>query len=802
MATERLDIVVPQGGERVVRRTLADVGASAQAAGRSADFLRRALGAAGLGLTARELLRQADTYTLLTNRLRLVTDSTADLADVNDALFRASQRTRQSYAATVDLYARLARNARALGLGQRELLAMTEAVTQAVAISGADAQSSSAALVQLGQALASGVLRGDEFNSITENTPRLAQAIADGLGVPLAALRGLAQDGQLTADAVTGALRRAAPGLAREFSQLSPTVAEASTVLGNALLRLVGEVNQSTGLSELLARGLVALASSLDAVAKAAAIAAAARFAGVFAARAAQAIALERALGASSGAAAALGAVLKVVHGAVRSAWALFAAAGGPFTLAAAALLGLYAFRDNIAVTADGVVSLGDVFRAVFDLAQGYIGGAVEGLGAVWEAGLARVSDGVGGLLDGIVSAVGAVVGFAQDAVNTYIGAWVGAYRSFAAAWGLFVPAMRDLGASLVNSLIDTVEAAIARLRSGVEGFGKLVEEFTGWNPAAPLLDRFQIDLSGLRQPVTGAARDLGAVVSAEMAAAMGTDYIGGAVGGVMDRAREVATARQAGGQTSPELLPASPAIPAAPDAGGPAVVASLSRQADMLEEIGGAAVDYREDLAALDALLASGQVTLDQYRAAYRDLRIAFLDAQTTLAAGVERGFLKVVRDIEDAAQTMEDLLTGTFKGAEDALVSWVRTGKLDFGNMVESLIADLTRLLIQRQVAAPLLSALGSALGIGFATGGSFTVPDAPRVPVPAQPERQATVRSEAATGSAPVKSQKTTVNVYGADDDAEVVESDGPNGLKIIDVYVDGRTPEKSQRSYPRH
>lgn len=351
MATERLDIVIPQGGERVVRRNL---GASAQAAGRSADFLRRALSAAGLGLTAGELLRQADTYTLLTNRLRLVTDSAEDLAAVNDALFRSAQRTRQSYAATVDLYARLARTARALGLGQRELLDMTEAVTQAVAMSGADAQSSAAALVQLGQALASGVLRGDEFNSIMENTPRLAQAIADGLGVPLSALRGLAQDGQLTADAVTGALRRAAPGLAREFAQLSPTVAEASTVLGNALLRLVGEASAATGLSEMVARGLVALAYSLDAVAKAAAIAAAARFAGVFAFRASEAIALERALGASSGAAATLGAVLKVVQGAVRSAWALFAAFGGPFTLVAAALAGLYTFRDSITVTADG----------------------------------------------------------------------------------------------------------------------------------------------------------------------------------------------------------------------------------------------------------------------------------------------------------------------------------------------------------------------------------------------------------------------------------------------------------------
>lgn len=447
-------------------------------------------------------------------------------------------------------------------------------------------------------------------------------------------------------------------------------------------------------------------------------------------------------------------------------------------------------------------MSLGDVFRAVFDLAQGYIGGAVEGIGEAWRTGLSRVSDGLGDLLDGIVSAVGSVVVFARDAANTNIGLWVGAYRAVAAAWGLFVPAMRDLGASLVNSLIDAVEAAIARMRSGVEGFGKLVEEYTGWNPATPLLDRFQIDLSGLRLPVTGAARDLGAVVSAEMAAAMGTDYIGGAVGGVMERARSIAEGRQAGGQTSPGLLPAAPAIPSVPATGSAAMAAALSRQVDMLDEIGGAAVEYRESLRALDALLASGRITIDQYRDAYRDLRIEFLDAQTTLAAGVERGLLKVVRDIEDAAQTMEDLLTGTFKGAEDALVSWVRDGKLDFRDMIDRLIADLARLLIQQQVVAPLLSALGSALGIGFATGGSFTVPDAPRAPVPAQPERQAIVRSEAAAGSAPVKSQKTTVNVYGADDDAEVVESVGPNGLKIIDVYVDGRTPEKSQRPYPRH
>tara|TARA_R110002124_G_scaffold11974_4_gene56818 strand:- start:1822 stop:2487 length:666 start_codon:yes stop_codon:yes gene_type:complete len=221
-----------------------------------------------------------------------------------------------------------------------------------------------------------------------------------------------------------------------------------------------------------------------------------------------------------------------------------------------------------------------------------------------------------------------------------------------------------------------------------------------------------------------------------------------------------------------------------------------------MLEEIGGAAVEFRESLRALDALLAFGRITVDQYRDAYRDLQIEFLDAQTTLAAGVERGLLKVVRDVEDAAQQIEDIVTGSFKGAGDALVEFTRTGKLDFSNMIDAMLGDLARLVVQQQVTAPLLSALGASLGLGMATGGSFTVPDRSPAATMAQPDQQANVRAETASEGARPTSQKTTVNVYGADDAAEVVESDGPNGLRIIDVYVDGRTPEKSQRAYPRH
>src|SRR5574338_476149 len=85
-------------------------------------------------------------------------------------------------------------------------LSLTERISQALRISGASATETQSALLQFGQALASGVLRGEEFNSVVENSPRLAKALADGLNVPIGRLRKLAEEGRLTADVVVNAL--------------------------------------------------------------------------------------------------------------------------------------------------------------------------------------------------------------------------------------------------------------------------------------------------------------------------------------------------------------------------------------------------------------------------------------------------------------------------------------------------------------------------------------------------------------------------------------------------------------------
>jgi tape measure domain-containing protein len=152
----------------------------------------------------------------------------------------------------------------ALGRGQEDVLAATDAVGQAVALSGASSQAASAALLQLGQAFAAGQLRGEEFNSVIEQTPRLAQAIADGMGVPLGALRALAQEGKITAEAVLDALLRERERLAEEYASLPVTVSGALTQLKNAFLRAFGERDAASGLTAGLAQAIKLVARHLE----------------------------------------------------------------------------------------------------------------------------------------------------------------------------------------------------------------------------------------------------------------------------------------------------------------------------------------------------------------------------------------------------------------------------------------------------------------------------------------------------------------------------------------------------------
>ncbi|MFZ5375094.1 MAG: tape measure protein [Campylobacterota bacterium] len=197
----------------------------------------------------RDAIAQADTWNLLEGRLRLVTDSTQQLVSVQADLFDIAQESRTSFESNADLYARIARATQDMNKSQYETLDVTEAISKSFIVSGAAAESAKAAVIQLGQGFASGVLRGEELNSVLEQAPRLAEAIAEGMGVTVGQLKTLGEDGKLTAEKVYEAILTQKSAIEEEFNQMPKTVGQSLVVLTNQIGLTIHEFDQMHGVT-------------------------------------------------------------------------------------------------------------------------------------------------------------------------------------------------------------------------------------------------------------------------------------------------------------------------------------------------------------------------------------------------------------------------------------------------------------------------------------------------------------------------------------------------------------------------
>ena len=213
-----------------------------------------------------ETIRIADAWNMMSARLKLATAGSREYTVAQKELFAIAQRSGSSVQETATLYGKLQQAVRMLGGEQEDALTITESISQALRISGASATEAQSALLQFGQALSAGVLRGEEFNSVVENSPRLAKALADGLNVPIGRLRKLAEEGRLTADAVASALMSQKDKLAAEYAQLPMTVGQAFTRLSNAFGQWISRLDESTGFTKKLAEALTWLVENLDTV--------------------------------------------------------------------------------------------------------------------------------------------------------------------------------------------------------------------------------------------------------------------------------------------------------------------------------------------------------------------------------------------------------------------------------------------------------------------------------------------------------------------------------------------------------
>ena len=226
-------------------------------------------GIAGFGVS--QLKGFADGYTEIQNKLRLVESASISSSKGLNNVFDIALKTNQSINATSGVYQRFAQNAETLKISQAQIASLTETVSKAVAVSGASAGAADAALTQFGQALGSGILRGDEFNSVMEQTPALAKAIATGLGVTTGELRNMAKEGKLTMDVLVPALERAKESVDSQFDTRILTISAAFENLNTSTVKWIGELDKSTGASEAFAKAINEIANHLTIVASLAA---------------------------------------------------------------------------------------------------------------------------------------------------------------------------------------------------------------------------------------------------------------------------------------------------------------------------------------------------------------------------------------------------------------------------------------------------------------------------------------------------------------------------------------------------
>ncbi|QMT41228.1 tape measure protein [Neisseria shayeganii] len=411
---------------------------------------------AGLGLAigADALLQTADAMAVLNNQVRQVTANEAEYAEVKKDLLNISNRTKAEIEATTDLYVKSSRALKEYGYSQQQILTFTEATANAMTIGGVGAQQQAAALMQLSQALGSGVLQGDEFKSIAEAAPILLDTIAEYMGKSRAEIKKLGSEGKLTAEVVFEAISGASEKFAEQAAKMPLTFGQSLTVLRNNWKTFADGMMNSTGVMSAVAAAVKFVAENLKTIIGGAAVVGIAALIQMFGG---------------------LNLAISGAAGAIGKLWAAMMA--NPLVAVAALIVGVLAATGELENALDAV---GQIASDVFGLiATGY-----EGLGdlisAIYADITASADDSAAGQTDafggffadtgdgffGLLEKVGKVFDAFGAIIRTAI---VWSIESFGDLWsaiknGAVGAAGSAIGAieSLVNAAIDGINRVIA----------------------------------------------------------------------------------------------------------------------------------------------------------------------------------------------------------------------------------------------------------------------------------------------------------------------------------------------------
>ncbi|HGG9633458.1 TPA: tape measure protein [Neisseria meningitidis] len=383
-------------------------------------------GLASVGF-AKSMLDTADAVQSINSQIRQVVSSETEYLAVQRQLLDTANRTRASLESTASLYVSTSRALKDYGYTQQEILKFTEATNNAMTIGGVGAQQQAAALMQLSQALGSGVLQGDEFKSIAEAAPILLDTIAEYMGKSRAEIKKLGSEGKLTADVIFKAISGASEKFGEQAAKMPMTMGQALTVFSNNWQSMVSKLLNDSGAMSGIAAIIKLIADNLNLV-----VPIVAGFAVAVAAAVAPTLALNV---------------------------ALLANPFGIIAVAIGTVIGLIAkFGDEIDVFGGGWSNLSDVIRAVWQIITETIGEAV-GTVKSWFDGLTDwLNESVGGW--------SSLFGRVMSVISSAIGAYVNVYINiFATGWMLIKEAANDmpqffanLGKLIGNAFLSAIE--------------------------------------------------------------------------------------------------------------------------------------------------------------------------------------------------------------------------------------------------------------------------------------------------------------------------------------------------------
>lgn len=273
LGTLTLDLVAKIGNfTQGMRQASSSAEREMQRASSSVNVMNGMLGklaaTAGAAFSINQVKNYADSYTGMVNKLKLVTSTQSELSRAMDDTHKIAQATASDWNGVLDVYTKFQGLSKRLGIDQAEVARITETVTKTVSMSGQSAAASEAALLQFGQALNTGVLRGAELVSVMSQAPALAKALADGMGVAVGDLKKLGEEGKITSEVMRDALLKMSSSVDAEYAKTATTVSASFNLITTEATKLIGEFDQAHGVSKTFVEGMTLVAENIGNITK------------------------------------------------------------------------------------------------------------------------------------------------------------------------------------------------------------------------------------------------------------------------------------------------------------------------------------------------------------------------------------------------------------------------------------------------------------------------------------------------------------------------------------------------------